>query len=67
MTKKRICNGRLSMWRSFGSGKVARVAIALKLPSHTGGAQALHVLFSPVAYLKEAEARASLDTPLGDV
>lgn len=65
--EKEDLHGRLSMWRGFGSGKVARVAIVLKLPSYTGGAQALHVLFSPVAYLKEAEVHASLDTVVENV
>ncbi len=60
-------HGRLSMWRGFGSGNVARVAIVLKIPWYTGGAQALHVLFSPVAYLKEAEVHASLNSVVENV
>jgi hypothetical protein len=60
-------HGRLSMWRGFGSGKVARVAIVLKIPWYTGGAQALHVLFSPVAYLEEAEVHASLNSVVENV
>ncbi len=57
---KEDAHGRLSMWRAFGTSKVARVAIVLRIPLYTGGAQALNVLFSPVAYLKEAEVHASL-------
>lgn len=43
-------NGRLSMWRAFG-GNVARVAIIFRIPEYSGGADALHLLFSPVSYL----------------
>jgi hypothetical protein len=53
---KEDSHGRLSMWRAFGGSNVARVAIVLKIPWYTpGGARALNVLFSPVAYLAEAE------------
>lgn len=48
-------NGRLSMWRAFGSS-AARVAIMFKVPEFSEGAAALNLMFSPVAYLKEAEA-----------
>jgi hypothetical protein len=54
---KEDLNGRLSMWRAFG-GQTARVAIVLKVPWHTGGAAALQLLFSPVAYMMEEEAHA---------
>ncbi len=47
-------HGRLSMWRAFGNTS-ARVAIVLRIPKFSGGAGALHLLFSPVAYLTEAE------------
>ena len=57
---KEDAHGRLSMWRAFGTSKVARVAIVLRIPWYTGGAQALNVMFSPVAYLNEAEVHASL-------
>lgn len=45
-------NGRLSMWRAYG-GSGARVAIVLKVPDYSGGAAALNLIFSPVAYLNE--------------
>jgi len=48
-------NGRLSMWRAFG-GNTARVAIVLNIPWRTSGAEALKVMFSPVAYLTEEKA-----------
>ncbi len=48
-------HGRLSMWRAFG-GNVARVAIVIKVPWFTGAADALGLIFSPVAYLMEKEA-----------
>jgi len=47
-------NGRLSMWRAFGSG--ARVAIVFKVPRVSEGSAALNLMFSPVAYLKKEEA-----------
>jgi hypothetical protein len=47
-------NGRLSMWRAFGGSTVPRVAIVLKVPFLSGGADALKILFSPVAYLDES-------------
>ncbi len=50
-------HGRLSMWRAFG-GNIARVALVFKVPYFTGGAQALNLLFSPVAYLTEPEVHA---------
>lgn len=54
-------HGRLSMWRAFG-GNVARVAIVLNIPPFSGGAQALNILFSPVAYLSAAEVHTVLDS-----
>jgi hypothetical protein len=57
---KEDLHGRLSMWRGFGSGNVARIAIVMRIPAYTGGAQALNVLFSPVAYLRKEEVHASL-------
>jgi hypothetical protein len=52
-------HGRLSMWRAFGSNAI-RVAIVLRIPWYTGGAQALNVMFSPVAYSSEAEVHAEI-------
>lgn len=48
-------NGRLSMWRAFGIN-TARVAIVFRVPRFSGGALALSLMFSPVAYLTEQEA-----------
>jgi len=47
-------HGRLSMWRAFG-GNTARVAIVLSIPWYTGAADAMKIIFSPVAYLTEPE------------
>jgi hypothetical protein len=55
-------HGRLSMWRAFGGGNIARVAIVLKIPKFSGGAAALNVMFSPVAYLNQEEVHAELDS-----
>jgi hypothetical protein len=53
--EKEDFHGRLSMWRAFG-GNTARVAIVYRVPRFSGGALALNLLFSPVAYLKQQEA-----------
>jgi Protein of unknown function (DUF2971) len=47
-------HGRLSMWRAFG-GSTARVALVFRLPYATKGSINLNLLFSPVAYLTQAE------------
>ena len=59
-------HGRLSMWRAF-RGNVARVAIVLKIPAFSGGAAALNVIFSPVAYLNELEVHAVLDSVIQNI
>jgi hypothetical protein len=46
-------NGRLSMWRGIGGNTTPRVAIVLKIQALSGAADALNILFSPVAYLDE--------------
>lgn len=48
-------HGRLSMWRAFGNTS-ARVALVFRVPYASGGATALNLMFSPVAYLTETEA-----------
>jgi len=53
-------HGRLSMWRAFG-GNAARVALVVKIPAFSGGAAALNLIFSPVAYLTELEAHAVIE------
>ncbi|MGY4291502.1 hypothetical protein ACVWXO_010768 [Bradyrhizobium sp. LM2.7] len=47
-------HGRLSMWRAFGNTS-ARVALVIRVPYASGGAVALNLMFSPVAYLTETE------------
>jgi hypothetical protein len=49
-------NGRLSMWRAFGSGTTARVGIVFRIPDFSQAVLALNLIFSPVAYLTESEA-----------
>jgi hypothetical protein len=56
---KEDLHGRLSMWRAFG-GNVARVAIVFNVPWYAEGSLALNLMFSPVAYLTEAEAHAEV-------
>lgn len=48
-------HGRLSMWRAFGTSSATRVAIIIKIPGYSGGAEALNIQFSPVAYLETEE------------
>lgn len=59
-------HGRLSMWRAFGRN-VARVAIVLKIPAFSGGAAALNLIFSPVAYMTQGEVHAELDSVIQNV
>jgi hypothetical protein len=47
-------HGRLSMWRAFGNTS-ARIALVFRIPYASGGAVALNLMFSPVAYLTETE------------
>ena len=47
-------HGRLSMWRAFGNNS-ARVGLVVRIPNFSGGAAALNLMFSPVAYLTETE------------
>jgi hypothetical protein len=56
---KEDLHGRLSMWRAFG-GNTARVALVVNIPWVGHVAQALRLLFSPVAYPTEAEAHSPL-------
>jgi hypothetical protein len=48
-------HGRLSMWRAFG-GTAARVGLVLNVPVQSEGAEAMKLIFSPVAYFKNDEA-----------
>lgn len=48
-------HGRLSMWRTFGAN-AARVGIVLNVPAQSRGAEAMKLIFSPVAYFKDNEA-----------
>lgn len=59
-------HGRLSMWRAFG-GNVARVAIVLNIPAFSGGAEALNIMFSPIAYLSEAGVHAVIDEVIANI
>ena len=59
-------HGRLSMWRAFG-GMTARVALVLKIPWSSGATEALNLVFSPVAYLREQEAQSAMADVIGNV
>lgn len=63
---KEDLHGRLSMWRSFKSN-AARVAIVFNVPWYTGAADALNIIFSPVAYLNEAQVNAVIGEVIDNV
>jgi hypothetical protein len=48
-------HGRLSIWRAFG-GNTARVGLVFNVPAQSKGAEAMKLIFSPVAYFKNDEA-----------
>jgi hypothetical protein len=52
---KENIHGRLSMWRAFG-GNGARVGVVFKVPKYSAGADAMRLIFSPVAYYENNEA-----------
>ena len=64
---KEDMNGRLSMWRAFGGGNVARVAIVLKLPWSSDVGDELKLMFSPVEYLTMDDVDNQLDTVVENV
>jgi hypothetical protein len=59
-------HGRLSMWRAFGAA-ATRVALVIRVPNYSVGAQALTLIFSPVAYLTEQEAHQQVRDVLENV
>ena len=59
-------HGRLSMWRAFG-GNSARVAIVFRLPWFSAASEALSLMFSPVAYLREEEAHGVINTVIENI
>ena len=60
-------HGRLSMWRAFGGGNVARVALVLRLPKTALASQELRIMVSPVAYLQEKDVHAEVDTVIQNI
>jgi len=59
-------HGRLSMWRAFG-GRLPKVAIVIRVPFHSSGAQQLNILFSPVAYLNQQEVHATANAVIENI
>ncbi len=59
-------HGRLSMWRAF-SNNVARVALVFRIPKFSGGAAALNLIFSPVAYLTEIEVHSVISNVIQNI
>jgi hypothetical protein len=61
-------HGRLSMWRGFGGGNVARVALVLKLPiTAVGATEELKIMVSPVAYLQENDVQNELNAVIKNI
>jgi hypothetical protein len=58
--------GRLSMWRAFG-GTTARVAIVLRIPYYSVGADSLNIMFSPVAYLTKDLVHTEIDRVIQNI
>jgi Protein of unknown function (DUF2971) len=54
------------MWRAFG-GNIARVALVVKIPWLSKGAEALNLFFSPVSYLTEEEAHAVIEEVIKNI
>ena len=52
-------HGRLSMWRAYG-GRAGMVALVLRVPLHSGGAEKLNLLFSPVGYMDQNQVHAEM-------
>lgn len=59
-------HGRLSMWRAFGKD-ATRVAIVFNPPEFSGAADALNVMFSPVAYLTQDQAHAEITEVISNI
>jgi hypothetical protein len=65
---KEDLHGRLSMWRAFGSGTPARVALVLKLPiTAIGATEELKIMVSPVAYMQENDVQAEVDEVIENI
>ena len=60
-------HGRLSMWRAFGNSATPRVAAVIRIPKFSGGANALNLIFSPVAYFTEAETHDVINSVIKNV
>ncbi len=59
-------HGRLSMWRAFG-GNTAKVAIVFRVPFLSPGADDLHIIFSPVAYLDEPAVQETIENVIKNI
>jgi hypothetical protein len=59
-------HGRLSMWRAVGNN-AARVALVIKIPRFSGAADALNLMFSPVAYLTDHEVPEVMDDVIKNI
>jgi hypothetical protein len=64
---KEDINGRLSMWRAFGGGNIARVAVVLNVPWISDIGDDLKLTFSPVEYLTSDDANSQLDAVVENV
>ena len=59
-------HGRLSMWRAFG-GTLPKVALVIRVPEYSGGAEQLKLTFSPVAYLTGEDVKLTLSDIIDNI
>jgi hypothetical protein len=57
----------VSMWRAFGGSGAGRIAFVLKIPRLSHGAEALNIMFSPIAYWEEKEVHQELRSVIDNV
>jgi hypothetical protein len=60
-------HGRLSMWRAFGGGVAARVALVIKLQLHYNANIALQLALIPVGYFTDQELKNELDAVVSNI
>jgi hypothetical protein len=60
-------HGRLSMWRAFGSGATARVALVIKLNLRLNANIPLQLILNPVGYFTDQELKNELDAVVSNI
>jgi hypothetical protein len=60
-------HGRLSMWRAFGGGGAARVALVIKLSLRLNTNIPLQLILNPVGYFTDQELKSELDAVVSNI